>query len=95
MPSQRSRRRTRVIPMTNEPKWDQSFVYSPLRRSDLKTKALEIMMWDQDRYRVNEFLGEVIIELATAPLDDEPEWYLLETHEETVAQLVSRIKLIS
>lgn len=50
-------------------------------------------MWDQDRYGVNEFLGEVIIELATAPLDDEPEWYLLETHEETVAQLVSPVEL--
>lgn len=85
---ERSKRRTRAIPGTNEPRWDKSFVYSPLRRSDLKTKALEIMIWDHDRYACNEFLGEVIIELATAPLDDEPEWYLLETHEETIAQLV-------
>lgn len=46
-------------------------------------------MWDHDRYTNNEFLGEVIIELATAPLDGEPEWHLLETYEETIAQLVS------
>uniref|UniRef100_T1L2L6 Regulating synaptic membrane exocytosis protein 2 n=3 Tax=Tetranychus urticae TaxID=32264 RepID=T1L2L6_TETUR len=90
---ERSKRRTRAIPGTNEPRWDKSFVYSPLRRSDLKTKALEIMIWDHDRYAGNEFLGEVIIELATAPLDDEPEWYLLETHEETIAQLRIQQKL--
>ncbi|RWS30277.1 regulating synaptic membrane exocytosis protein 2-like protein [Leptotrombidium deliense] len=86
--SDKSKRRTRTIAATNEPKWNQTFVYSPLRRSDLKTKALEVTLWDYDRFGMNEFLGEVFIELATAPLDDEGEWYLLETHEETVAQLV-------
>lgn len=74
--------------MTNDPKWNQTFVYSPLRRSDLKARALELALWDYDRYGCSEFLGEVLIELATAPLDDEPEWYLLGTHEETLAQLV-------
>ena len=33
-------------------------------------------------------MGEIIIELATAPLDDEGEWHLLETREEIIAQLV-------
>ena len=86
--SEKSKRRTRTQMMTNDPKWNQTFVYSPLRRSDLKTRALELALWDYDRYGCSEFLGEVLIELATAPLDDEPEWYLLGTHEETLAQLV-------
>ena len=74
---------------TCEPVWNQTFAYSPLRRSEMKSKALEITIWDFDRFSGSEFLGEVLIELATAPLDDEPEWYLLATHEEIFAQLVS------
>ena len=54
----------------------------------MKSRALEITIWDFDRFGATEFLGEVVIELATAPLDDEPEWYLLATHEEIFAQLV-------
>lgn len=87
--SEKSKRRTKTIASTNDPKWHQTFVYSPLRRSDLKARALEIALWDYDRFGCSEFLGEVLVELATAPLDDEAEWYLLGTHEETVTQLVS------
>lgn len=54
----------------------------------MKSRALEITVWDFDRFGATEFLGEVLIELATAPLDDEPEWYLLAAHEEIFAQLV-------
>ncbi|CAG2116617.1 unnamed protein product, partial [Medioppia subpectinata] len=85
--SEKSKRRTKTMVNSNEPLWNQTFVYSPLRRSEMKTKALEITIWDFDRYGANEFLGEVLIELAVAPLDDEPEWYLLATHEEIFAQL--------
>lgn len=87
--SERNKIRTKTIKSTNEPRWNQSFVYSALRRSDLKAKALELTVWDLDENGMNEFLGEVVIELATAPLDDQGAWYLLETHEETIAQLVS------
>ena len=59
----------------------------------MKTRALEITIWDFDRFGATEFLGEVLIELATAPLDDEPEWYLLATHEEIFAQLVGIPKI--
>lgn len=83
--SEKSKRRTKTIANTNEPKWNQTFVYSPLRRSDLKTRALEITVWDYDRYGANDFLGEVVIELATAPLDGDGEWYLLSSHEETLS----------
>ncbi|XP_064480180.1 regulating synaptic membrane exocytosis protein 2-like isoform X2 [Ornithodoros turicata] len=83
--SEKSKRRTKTIANTNEPKWNQTFVYSPLRRSDLKRRALEITVWDYDRYGANDFLGEVVIELASAPLDGDGEWYLLSSHEETLS----------
>ena len=48
------------------PTWNQSFVYSPLRAVDLRTRVLEVTVWDYDRYGANEFLGEVTIDLNGA-----------------------------
>ncbi|XP_041106025.1 regulating synaptic membrane exocytosis protein 1-like isoform X6 [Polyodon spathula] len=44
---------------------------------------LEITVWDQPRVQEehSEFLGEILIELETALLDDEPHWYKLQTHD--------------
>ncbi|XP_076330030.1 regulating synaptic membrane exocytosis protein 2-like [Tachypleus tridentatus] len=63
--SEKSKRRTKTIANASEPKWNQTFVYSPLRRSDLKTRSLEITVWDYDRYGANDFLGEVVIDLSS------------------------------
>ncbi|XP_037507802.1 regulating synaptic membrane exocytosis protein 1 isoform X4 [Rhipicephalus sanguineus] len=82
--SEKSKRRTKTIANTNEPKWNQSFVYAPLRKSDLINRALEVTVWDYDRYGANDFLGEVVIELATAPLGGDGEWYPLTSHEESL-----------
>lgn len=50
--------------------------------------AIELTLFDSDRYGSSEFLGQVVIELGSVPLDDEPEWFLLSSHEEIVQQLV-------
>ncbi|KAF1395522.1 hypothetical protein PFLUV_G00012380 [Perca fluviatilis] len=44
---------------------------------------LEITVWDQPRVQEeeSEFLGEILIELETALLDDIPHWYKLQTHD--------------
>lgn len=73
---------------TNEPVWNQTFVYSPLQRAELRNKALEISVCDYDRYCSNELLGQVVIELTNAALDDEPEWFLLASRDEIMGQLV-------
>lgn len=65
---------------TTEPMWNQTFVYSGLRRADLRTRALEITVWDYVRYGANDFLGESIVELW--PLDEQPTWKSLGPHEE-------------
>lgn len=35
------------------------------------------------RYGVNDFLGEIVADMHNHPLDDEPEWYMLQPHQES------------
>ena len=37
----------------------------------------QVTLWDYDQYATNEFLGEVLIELNRAGLNNEPTWYTL------------------
>uniref|UniRef100_T1ITJ4 Regulating synaptic membrane exocytosis protein 2 n=1 Tax=Strigamia maritima TaxID=126957 RepID=T1ITJ4_STRMM len=80
--SEKSKRRTKTLANTNEPRWNQTFMYAPLQRSELKNRRLEITVWNYDRYGSNDFLGEVSVDLATSPMDDEPEWYFLQPHDQ-------------
>ncbi|GLG99817.1 Protein kinase C, brain isozyme, partial [Gryllus bimaculatus] len=80
--SEKSKRRTKTLANTNDPKWNQTFVYSSVRRADLKQRALELTVWDYVRYGANDFLGEALLELGGAPLDEEPEWVYLTAHDE-------------
>ncbi|KAK9497024.1 hypothetical protein O3M35_012816 [Rhynocoris fuscipes] len=82
--SEKSKRRTKTLGSTNDPKWNQSFVYTSVRRADLKLRIVEITVWDYVRYGANDFLGEVLIELSVALLDNEPEWFHLHAHDETL-----------
>ncbi|KAB1275853.1 Regulating synaptic membrane exocytosis protein 1, partial [Camelus dromedarius] len=94
--SDKSKRRTKTVKKVLEPKWNQTFVYSHVHRRDFRERMLEITVWDQPRVQEeeSEFLGEVLgltgelpfqilIELETALLDDEPHWYKLQTHDES------------
>ncbi|XP_064864869.1 regulating synaptic membrane exocytosis protein 2 isoform X2 [Oncorhynchus nerka] len=81
--SDKSKRRTKTVKKSLEPKWNQTFMYSPVHRREFRERMLEITLWDQARVREEEsqFLGEILIELETALLDDEPHWYKLQTHD--------------
>ncbi|GFV07180.1 regulating synaptic membrane exocytosis protein 1 [Trichonephila clavipes] len=88
--SEKSKRRTKTIANTCEPKWNQTFVYSPLRRSDLQTRTLEITCWDYDRLKNNTFVGEVLIDLSSARINNENEWYRMSSREESLADQLRR-----
>uniref|UniRef100_A0A671L1Y2 Regulating synaptic membrane exocytosis protein 1-like n=1 Tax=Sinocyclocheilus anshuiensis TaxID=1608454 RepID=A0A671L1Y2_9TELE len=81
--SDKSKRRTKTVKKSLEPKWNQTFVYSHVHRRDFREHMLEITVWDQPRIQDEEsdFLGEILIELETALLDDKPHWYKLQTHD--------------
>uniref|UniRef100_A0A673H064 Regulating synaptic membrane exocytosis protein 1-like n=1 Tax=Sinocyclocheilus rhinocerous TaxID=307959 RepID=A0A673H064_9TELE len=81
--SDKSKRRTKTVKKSAEPKWNQTFLYSHVHRRDFREHMLEITVWDQPRVQEeeSEFLGEILIELETAVLDDQPHWYKLQTHD--------------
>ncbi|KAK7886491.1 hypothetical protein WMY93_026112 [Mugilogobius chulae] len=58
--SDKSKRRTKTVKKSLEPKWNQTFMYSPVHRREFRN---------------------ILIELETALLDDEPHWYKLQTHD--------------
>ncbi|XP_068569001.1 regulating synaptic membrane exocytosis protein 2, partial [Cebidichthys violaceus] len=77
--SDKSKRRTKTVKKSVEPRWNQTFMYSPVPRQEFRDRMLELTVWDQARVREEEsqFLGEVLIELDSALLDDQPHWYKL------------------
>ncbi|XP_035256185.1 regulating synaptic membrane exocytosis protein 1-like isoform X9 [Anguilla anguilla] len=81
--SDKSKRRTKTVKKSSEPRWNQTFLYSHVHRRDFRERMLEITVWDQPRVQEEEsdFLGEILIELETALLDDKPHWYKLQTHD--------------
>ncbi|XP_046884664.1 regulating synaptic membrane exocytosis protein 1-like [Hypomesus transpacificus] len=81
--SDRSKRRTKTVKRSGDPKWHQGFVYSHVHRRDFRNHMLEMTVWDQPHVPEQDsmFMGEVLIELETALLDDQPHWYKLQTHD--------------
>nr|XP_054591390.1 regulating synaptic membrane exocytosis protein 1 isoform X2 [Nothobranchius furzeri] len=81
--SDKSKRRTKTVRKTCEPKWNQTFVYPHVHRKDFRNHMLELTVWDKPRSSEEDstFMGEILIELETALLDDKPHWYPLQTHD--------------
>ncbi|XP_048849328.1 regulating synaptic membrane exocytosis protein 2 isoform X2 [Brienomyrus brachyistius] len=81
--SDKSKRRTKTVKKSQDPRWSQTFIYSPVHRREFRERMLEVTVWDQAcaREEESEFLGEILIELETALLDDQPHWYKLQTHD--------------
>ncbi|KYO29339.1 regulating synaptic membrane exocytosis protein 2 isoform B [Alligator mississippiensis] len=75
-----SRRTTPFVPRVQIKLW---YDKTEVHRREFRERMLEITLWDQARVREeeSEFLGEILIELETALLDDEPHWYKLQTHD--------------
>ncbi|XP_059049497.1 regulating synaptic membrane exocytosis protein 2 isoform X5 [Achroia grisella] len=81
--SEKSKRRTKTLANTLEPRWNQTFVYCGIRITDIKKRTLEVTVWDLNRYGPNDFLGEVLLDLDNVVMNHEPNWYNLRPHEET------------
>ena len=90
--SEASKKRTKTVVNTNNPTWNQTFMYPRIHLEDLRSKVIEVTVWDYDRFGSNEFLGEVLIELANIAFiqhDEEPLWHMLNLHESVGGQLTT------
>lgn len=60
--SDKSKRRTKAVKKTCEPKWNQTFVYTHVHRRDFRNHMLELTLWDQPRSPEEDstFMGEVM-----------------------------------
>ena len=61
--SQENKRRTKHISKTLNPIWDYTVTYGNMHREELQYKMLEFTVWDYDRFKANDFLGQVTIDL--------------------------------
>ncbi|XP_076083507.1 regulating synaptic membrane exocytosis protein 2-like isoform X11 [Mytilus galloprovincialis] len=79
--SEKSKRRTKTIASTNDPTWNQTFMYYPIKESDFRDHILEVTVWDYNKHGASQFMGEVLIDLNTANMIDDPYWYHLSHHD--------------
>ena len=61
--SQENKRRTKHISKNLNPVWDHTVFYGNVHPEELQYKMLEFTVWDYDRFKSNDFLGQVIIDL--------------------------------
>lgn len=76
-----NKRRTKSIARTLDPEWHQTLVFMKISRDELHSKTMEVTVWDYDRFKPNDFLGEVLIDLSGK--ESMSTW---DSHSFTVAQ---------
>ncbi|CAF0805068.1 unnamed protein product [Didymodactylos carnosus] len=80
---QENKRRTKHVSKSLNPRWDHIAIYPNVHREELQYKMVEFTVWDYDRFKANDFLGQVTIDLKDAAvIDDQPHWYRLKAIRE-------------
>ena len=90
--SDTSKKRTKTVVNSNHPTWNQTFMYPRIRLEDLRSRVIEVTVWDYDRFGSNEFLGEVLIELTNIAFIQQHEealWHMLNLHESVGGELTT------
>jgi len=52
------------VQSTCEPEWHQTLVFMNLTRQQLASRTLELTVWDYDRFKAHDFLGEVALNMS-------------------------------
>ncbi|ESO12993.1 hypothetical protein HELRODRAFT_62145, partial [Helobdella robusta] len=55
-------RKTKPVEKTLNPEWDRLFVFLGVDRMQLMERAVEVSLWDHDKFLPNTFIGEVVID---------------------------------
>ena len=49
---------------TLDPEWNQTLIFLNLPRDELIRQKLKLTLWDYDRYKSDDFMGELIMHLS-------------------------------
>ena len=63
-----TKQKTPVIKKNCNPQWKHTFIFEDISGEDLRERALEMTIWDHDRFTSNDFLGGVRLSLGTGEL---------------------------
>ncbi|KAL3981807.1 C2 domain family protein [Acanthocheilonema viteae] len=82
-----SKRRTKFVPNTSDPVWDQTLEYT-VPFHELYSHYLEFTVWDYDKLNDNNALGKLVISLSDPYiLDGTSHWYPLHPTDNDLAML--------
>ncbi|XP_045127944.1 protein piccolo-like isoform X5 [Portunus trituberculatus] len=86
---------TGVAEPSCKPLWNSSFIWESLAGDSLLGLTLEISVWDYISHTENGFLGETLIDLRHAYLDERPTWYRLQERRSRSANATPRGSIVS
>ncbi|KAG7155659.1 Regulating synaptic membrane exocytosis protein 2-like 2 [Homarus americanus] len=86
---------TGVAESSCKPMWNSSFIWEGLTADSLMGLTLEMSVWDFVSDSENGFLGETLIDLRHAYLDERPTWYRLQERRSRSANATPRGSIIS
>ena len=62
--STKSKQKTQVVKRNCNPEWNHTFVFEDVSWEELRERAMELTVWDHDRFTSNDFLGGVRLGLG-------------------------------
>nr|XP_045586214.1 regulating synaptic membrane exocytosis protein 1-like [Procambarus clarkii] len=86
---------TGVADSSCKPMWNSSFIWEGLSGDALMGLTLEMSVWDYVSDTENGFLGETLIDLRHAYLDERPTWYRLQERRSRSANATPRGSIVS
>ncbi|XP_050733942.1 regulating synaptic membrane exocytosis protein 2-like isoform X2 [Eriocheir sinensis] len=86
---------TGVAEPSCKPLWNSSFIWENLAVDSLPCLTLELSVWDYISHTENGFLGESLIDLRHAYLDERPTWYRLQERRSRSANATPRGSIVS
>ncbi len=57
---------------TLNPEWNEPLVFLNLPRDELLRQTLRLTLWDYDRFKSDDFMGELVLHLAGRGPKDKP-----------------------
>ena len=55
---------TKTIMKTLDPEWNQTLIFLNLPRDELIRQKLKLTLWDYDRFKSDDFMGELALHLS-------------------------------